>query len=76
MTELNRLRCRLRAVNIEYSKLVRRKSAEVTYARMAGLRSERCLLMALIALERQAAARTVLWSMSSQARSALPYIEK
>jgi|SoiMethySBSTD1v2_1073268.scaffolds.fasta_scaffold868364_1 hypothetical protein len=53
MSELNRLRCQLRAVNIEYSELVRRKRAEVTYGRMAGLRSERYLLMALIAAEWQ-----------------------
>ena len=53
MSELNRLRCQLRAVNIEYSELVRRKRAEVTYGRMVGLRSERYLLMALIAAELQ-----------------------
>ena len=54
MSELNRLRCQLRALNIEYSELVRRKRAEVTYGRMAGLHTERCVLMALIAVERQA----------------------
>jgi hypothetical protein len=53
MSELNRLRCQLRAVNLEYSELVRHKRAEVTYGRMAGLRSERYLLMALIAAELQ-----------------------
>jgi hypothetical protein len=56
MSELNRLRCQLRAINIEYSALVRRKAAEARYARMAGLRTERRLLMSLIAVERQAAA--------------------
>lgn len=71
MTELNRLRCQLRAVNIEYSELVRRKSAEAIYGRMAGLRTERCVLMALIAVERQAVARSVLLSMPSRARCAL-----
>ena len=49
MSELNRLRCQLRAVNIAYSALVRRKAGEATYARMAGLRNERRVLMALIA---------------------------
>ena len=76
MSELNRLRCRLRAVNIEYSELVRCKRAEVTYGRMARLRSRRCVLMALIAVERQAGARSVLLSMSFRARCALPYSEK
>jgi len=74
MSELNRLRCQLRAVNIEYSELVRRKRAEVTYGRMARLHNQRCLLMALIAVERQAGA--ILLSMSFQARCALPYVEK
>jgi len=55
MSELNRLRCRLRAVNIEYSALVRRKVGEAAYARMRELRTERRMLMALIAVVRHAA---------------------
>jgi hypothetical protein len=55
MSYLNRLRCYLRAVNIEYSTLVGRKAREATAnARMAELRAERHVLMALIAIERQA----------------------
>jgi hypothetical protein len=50
MSEFNRLRCQLRAVNIEYSALVRRKAGKATYARMAGLRNERRVLMARIAV--------------------------
>ena len=50
MSELNRLRCQLRAVNIEYSALVRQRAGKATYARMAGLRNERRVLMALIAV--------------------------
>jgi hypothetical protein len=50
MSELNRLRCQLRAVNIEYSALVRRKAGKATCARMTGLRNERRVLMALIAV--------------------------
>ena len=73
MSELNRLRCRLRAINIEYSALVR-KTGEATYARMAGLRTERYVLMALIAVERQAAAteRPLEHTLPSPPRSALP----
>jgi hypothetical protein len=56
MRELDRLRCQLRAVNIEYSAFVRRKKGEGAYARMAELRAERHMLMALIAVEREAAA--------------------
>jgi hypothetical protein len=56
MSELDRLRCQLRAVNIEYSAFVRRKTGEAAYARMAELRAERRVLMVLIAFERQAAA--------------------
>jgi len=73
MSELNRLRCQLRVVNIEYSALVRCKTGEATSARMAGLRTERRLLMALIALERQAAAteRPLEHALPSALRSAL-----
>ena len=56
MSELNWLRCQLRAVNMEYSALVRRKTGEAMYARMAVLRTERRVLLARIAVERQAAA--------------------
>jgi hypothetical protein len=56
MSELNRLRCQLRAVNIEYSALVRGKTAEAACARLLVLRTERHGLMALIAVESQAAA--------------------
>ena len=55
MSELNRLRCQLRAVNVEYSVLLRRKTGEAAYARMAELRTERRMLMALIAVEREGA---------------------
>jgi len=67
MSELNRLRCQLTAVNIQYSALVRRKTGETAYARMAELRIERRSLMALIAVERQAAAmeRVVEHALSS-----------
>jgi hypothetical protein len=68
MSELNRLRCQLRAVNMEYSALVRRRNAEVIHARMAGLRSERYVLMALIAVERQAGARNVRSSIATLGR--------
>jgi hypothetical protein len=61
MSELNRLRCRLRVLNIEYSALVRRKAGETSYARMAALRTERRALMALIAVERHTA--TMEWSL-------------
>jgi len=76
MSELNRLRCQLRAINIQYSELVRRMTGEATYARMAGLRAERRVLMALIALERQAAAtkRPLLHALPSPLRSALDRI--
>jgi hypothetical protein len=53
MTELDRLRCCLRAVNIEYSALVRRKTEEAVDARMAELRTERKVFVALIAAEHQ-----------------------
>jgi hypothetical protein len=73
MSELDRLRCQLRAVNIEYSAFVRRKIAEAAYARMAELRAERHVLMAIIAVERQAAAmeRALDHTLSSTLRSAL-----
>ena len=56
MSEPNWLRCRLRAVNIEYSALVRHKVGEAAYARMGELRTERRVLMALIAVERHVTA--------------------
>jgi len=73
MSELDRLRCQLRAVNIEYSALVRRKTGQATYARMAGLHTKRYVLMALIAVERQAAAmqRPLEHTLTSPPRSAL-----
>jgi hypothetical protein len=73
MSELNRLRCRLRAVNIEYSALVRRKTGGAAYARMAELRAERHVLMALIAVRRQGATmeRALEYALSSPLRSAL-----
>jgi hypothetical protein len=54
MSKLDRLRCWLRAVNIEYSTLVRRKTEETALGRMAELCAERRALMVLIAAERQA----------------------
>jgi hypothetical protein len=51
--KLNRLRCQLRAVNIEYSSLVRGRGVEAAYARMAEIRAERHLLIRKIAKERQ-----------------------
>ena len=74
MSELNRLRCRLRAVNIEYSALVRRKVGEAAYARMRELRTERRMLMALIAVVRHAAEmdRALEFALSGPVRSALP----
>ena len=73
MSELNRLRCRLRAVNIEYSALVRRKVGEAAYARMRELRTERRMLMALIAVVRHAAEmdRALECALSGPVRSAL-----
>jgi hypothetical protein len=73
MSELDRLRCQLRAVNIEYSAFVRRKRGEAAYARMAELRAERRVLMALIAVERQGAVMecTLKHTLSSPLRSAL-----
>jgi hypothetical protein len=56
MSNLGRLRCQLRAVNIEYSAFVRRKAEDAGYARMTELRAERYALMALIAAEGHAAA--------------------
>jgi hypothetical protein len=73
MRELNRLRCQLRTINIEYSALVRRTPGEAAYARMAELRTKRHVLMACIAAERQVAAmeRTLEHVRSSPLRSAL-----
>jgi hypothetical protein len=73
MSKLNRLRCQLRAVNIEYSALVRRKTGEAEFARMVGLRTERRVLMARIAVERQAAAMgpPLEYALSTPLRSAL-----
>jgi len=56
MSELNRLRCELRAINIQYSAFVRGTSGQAAYARMAKLCAERRVLMALIAMERKTAA--------------------
>jgi len=56
MNELDLFRCQVRAVNIEYSAFVRRRNEDEALARMAKLRAERSVLMALIAVERQAAA--------------------
>jgi hypothetical protein len=71
MSELNRLRCQLWAVNIEYSALVRSKKGDAAYAKMAELRAERCVLMALI-IERQALAmeHAAERDLSSRLRSA------
>ena len=73
MSELDRLRCQLRAVNIEYSAFVRRKKGEAVNARMAELRAERHVLMALIAVEREAAAmeRAIEHTISIPLRAAL-----
>jgi hypothetical protein len=73
MSELDRLRCQLWAVNIEYSAFVRRKTGAAAYARMAELRAERHVLMVLIAVERQAAARqhAIDHTLSSSLPSAL-----
>jgi hypothetical protein len=73
MIELNRLRCQLRAVNMEYSALVRRKTVEAAYAKMAELRAKRHVLMALIATKRQTEARESILrrARSSPLRSVL-----
>jgi hypothetical protein len=49
MTELGMLRTRLRAVNMEYSALRKRRRWAGALGRMAALRAERQALMALIA---------------------------
>jgi len=49
LSALNRLRCHLRAVNIEYSALVRGKADETACTRMAEIRAERHVLIRLIA---------------------------
>ena len=74
MSVLNRLRCELRAINIEYSALVRGKSGKAAYARMAELCAERRALMALMAVERRTAAmqRALEHAHSRRWRSALP----
>ena len=46
--EASLLRTRLRHVNMEYSALVRDRSGERRFVRMAELRAERCALMALL----------------------------
>jgi len=73
MSELDRLRCQLRVVNIEYSAFVRQKKEEAVCARMAELRAERRVLMALIAVEREAAAmeRAIEHTILIPLRSAL-----
>jgi hypothetical protein len=53
MSNLDRLRCWLRSVNIEYSALVGCKTEEAL-ARMTDLSAQRKMLMMLIARERQA----------------------
>lgn len=53
MSELAVLRTKLRALNIEYSALVRGKAEEGAFARMEELRGERRELMALIAQQRR-----------------------
>ena len=52
VSEIAVLRTKLRALNIEYSALVRRKAGEDTFVRMAELRVERRALMALVAEDR------------------------
>ena len=47
------LRTKLRAVNIEFSTLVRGKTGEGRFARMEELRAQRRALMALIAEQRR-----------------------
>jgi len=51
-SEIAVLRTKLRELNIEYSALVRGKTGEGRFVRMAELRVERRALMALIAVER------------------------
>ena len=51
-SEIAVLRTKLRALNIEYSALVRGRTGEDTCARMGELRVERRALMALIAQQR------------------------
>jgi len=52
VSEIAVLRTKLRALNIEYSTLVRSKTGEGRFVRMAELRVERRELMALIAEDR------------------------
>ena len=52
LSELAVLRTKLRALNIEYSALVRGKTEEGAFVRMQKLRAERRALMALIAEQR------------------------
>ena len=52
LSEIAVLHTKLRALNIEYSALVRSKTGEGRFVRMAELRVERRELMALIAEDR------------------------
>ena len=45
----NALRTRLRNINIEHSRLLKDKSAQDQFAQMAALRSERAILLGLLA---------------------------
>lgn len=53
LSEIAVLRTKLRALNIEYSTLVRSKTGEGRFVRMGELRVERGALMALIADDRR-----------------------
>jgi len=57
MTELGILRTRLRAVNMEYSTLQKRRRCTGVLAKMVPLRVERQVLMALIAAHTRGAAK-------------------
>jgi hypothetical protein len=52
-SEISAIRRRLRAVNIEYSALLRNKPGEGRFVRMGELRNERRALVALIAGRRR-----------------------
>jgi hypothetical protein len=71
--EMITVRGRLRAVNIEYSGLVRNKIGERRFMRMEELKAEREVLVDLIVQNEKRGARTVSAAMASEpALQALP----
>jgi len=64
--ELIAIRRRLRAVNIEYSGLVRNKLGDSRFVRMQELRAERTALVGLIVQNEKRGVRTVSVPMLSE----------